>query len=253
MVSAGIDVGSINTAIVLFDNEQVLSSSILSTDDFLADPRQKVRETAAKAGLGWKDIDAMAATGRGRKGLDFARKKSSEVVCQARGALWVNPSVRTVLNLGAESSRILSLNESGRVISFAANDKCAAGSGLFFDSMAYLMGIPIAEMGTLALVAESIEEVSSRCAVFAESEVISHIHRGVPKEAILAGLHKAVVDRILDLTSKVTLVPEMMVTGGVARNPAIIKELSENLGLPLNLPPEPQLVGAVGAALLAES
>ncbi|MEE9516910.1 MAG: acyl-CoA dehydratase activase [Candidatus Adiutricales bacterium] len=251
MASAGIDVGSINTAVVTLDSERVLSTIIVNTDDFLLNPRQIVNQALEKAGFDLEKIDKIAATGRGRKSLDFVRKKSAEVVCQARGAIWINPSARTVLNLGAESSRILSVNEDGRVLSFAANDKCAAGSGLFFDSMAHLMDIPLADMGKLALEAESMEEVSSRCAVFAESEVISHIHRGVPKEAILAGLHKAVVDRILDLTSKVTILPEMVVTGGVAKNQAIIAELSAKLDLQLHLPPEPQLVGAVGAALLA--
>jgi len=117
--------------------------------------------------------------------------------------------------------------------------------------MAYLIGVPLAEMGELALAAETAEEVSSRCAVFAESEVISHIHRGVAKEHILAGLHRAVADRILDLASRVAIRPDVVVTGGVAKNLAIIKELQAKLVLTVRLPPEPQIVGALGAALLA--
>jgi (R)-2-hydroxyacyl-CoA dehydratese activating ATPase len=118
--------------------------------------------------------------------------------------------------------------------------------------MAHLMGVTVSEMGRLALLAESAEAVSSRCAVFAESEVISHIHRGVSKERILAGLHLAVTDRILDLSRKVPIKADFVFTGGLARNPAIIKNIEEKLGLPVYMPPDPQIVGALGAALIAQ-
>jgi predicted CoA-substrate-specific enzyme activase len=252
MVMVGIDVGSVNTVVVLLNDGRILSHLIVDPDEGIAEPRLVMEEALKAVEFGWEDVDSVVATGRGRNGIDFAQKKSSEVVCQARGAFWLFPSARSVLNLGAESSRVISLDENGRPRSFATNDKCAAGSGLFFDSMAELMGVPVDEIGRLALGADSAEQVSSRCAVFAESEVISHIHRGVSRESILAGLHQAVVDRILDLSSKVTIMPEVVVTGGVAKNPAIIRELEEKLQLAVHLPPEPQIVGALGAALLAE-
>lgn len=251
MALAGIDVGSVNTSVVILDEGRILSHLIVCTGEAGSEPRQAVELALRTAGLGWGEISGVVATGCGRSGVDFAQRRSSEVVCQARGALWLFPSARTVINLGAESSRAISLNDDGRVQSFATNDKCAAGSGLFLESMAYLMGVPVAEMGKLALGAETAEEVSSRCAVFAESEVISHIHRGVAKERVLAGLHRAVADRILDLVSRVTIRQEVVVTGGVAKNPAIIRELEAKLGLTVHLPPEPQIVGALGAALLA--
>ena len=251
MALAGIDVGSVNTSVVILDDGRIISHSIVGSAEEGAEPRQAMELALGVAGLGWGAIAAVVATGRGRSGVDFAQRQSSEVLCQSRGALWLFPSARTVINLGAESSRAISLDDYGRVKSFATNDKCAAGSGLFLESMAYLIGVPVAEIGKLALAAETAEEVSSRCAVFAESEVISHIHRGVAKERILAGLHRAVADRILDLASRVAIRPEVVVTGGVAKNPAIIKELEAKLGLAVRLPPEPQMVGALGAALLA--
>jgi predicted CoA-substrate-specific enzyme activase len=250
MIRAGIDAGSLNLALVFFDQEQILLKLIVNPDERQANPRQIMEQALAMAGLGWKDIDSLVATGRGRSNIDFASKKRTEVTCQARGTFWLFPEVRSVLNLGAESSRVISLNEDGRVNTFATNDKCAAGSGLFFDSMADLMGISVAEMGSLALTAEYAEEVSSRCAVFAESEVISHIHRGVAKDKIMAGLHRSVVDRILDLCRKITIQPEIVITGGVAKNPAITTEMEQKLGYPIHLPEEPQIVGALGAALL---
>ena len=251
MALAGIDVGSVNTSIVILDDGHILSYSIVSSAEEGSEPHQALELAMEEASIGWKKIAAVVATGRGRSGVDFAQRQSSEVLCQSRGALWLFPSARSVINLGAESSRVISLDDYGRVKSFATNDKCAAGSGLFLESMAYLIGVPLAEMGELALAAETAEEVSSRCAVFAESEVISHIHRGVAKEHILAGLHRAVADRILDLASRVAIRPDVVVTGGVAKNLAIIKELQAKLVLTVRLPPEPQIVGALGAALLA--
>jgi (R)-2-hydroxyacyl-CoA dehydratese activating ATPase len=251
MFYAGIDVGAINTAVIILDQDKVIRHKSVNSWTENSDPLRIMNSAIEEAGLVWGKINGIVATGRGRGNCLFAKKQSPDVICQARGALYFFPSVRTIINLGAENSRIISLNDSGKVKAFAANDKCAAGSGLFLDSMAVLMGIPVSEMGELALKASSAEGVSSRCAVFAESEVISHIHRGVPKERILAGLHLAVTDRIMELSQKVTIEPDLVVTGGVAANRAIIKDMEMKLRLPVYIPPDPRIVGALGAALLA--
>ena len=251
MTVGGIDVGSVNTSVVLLGDGCILSQLVLGSDSPDSQPHRAMELALEAAGCSWSQLEAVVATGRGRSRVEFAGRQSSEVVCQARGAKWLCPAARTVINLGGESSRVISLNAEGKVTSFATNDKCAAGSGMFLDSMAYLMEVPLAGMGAMALEAAAAEEVSSRCAVFAESEVISHIHRGVPKERILAGLHRAVADRVLDLVNRVTVEAEVVVTGGVAKNDAVVRELESRLGYPLWLPPEPQIVGALGAALLA--
>jgi len=251
MTVGGIDVGSVNTSVVLLDDGCIVSQLVLGSDSTDSEPHRAMELTLEAAGSSWGQLGAVVATGRGRSSVDFARRQSSEVVCQARGAQWLCSAARTVINLGGESSRVISLNAEGKVTSFATNDKCAAGSGMFLDSMAYLMEVPVAAMGAMALEAVAAEEVSSRCAVFAESEVISHIHRGVEKERILAGLHRAVADRILDLVNRVTVEPEVVLSGGVAKNIAVVRELESRLGFPVWLPPEPQVVGALGAALLA--
>lgn len=252
MIVAGVDIGASTAKAVLLEDTHILGYSIIATGAESANSaRQALNQALMRAGLSLAQIGYIVATGYGRVIVPFAQETVTELTCHARGANWLFPSARTVINLGAESSRVISLSDNGRVQSFATNDKCAAGSGLFLESMAYLIGVPVAEMGELALAAETAEEVSSRCAVFAESEVISHIHRGVAKGRILAGLHRAVADRILDLASRVVIRPEVVITGGVAKNPAIIKELEAKLGLTVHLPPEPQMVGALGAALLA--
>ncbi len=252
MLVAGVDVGSLNVSAVIWQSGHPVSITVMeSGEEGASASRQAIENAASKVGLHFADVSYIVATGCGRNSVPFAIKKSSEVVCQARGVSWLFPEARTVVNLGAVSNRSIAINEKGRVQAFATNDKCAAGSGLFLEDMSRLLQVPIHQMGELAMRAKEKAEVSSRCAVFAESEVISHIHRGVPKEQILAGLHLAVADRVLELISKVGVRQEVVVTGGVAKNAAIVAELEQKLGIDLLLPKEPQIVGALGAALLA--
>ena len=252
MLVAGIDVGTRNVSAVILRDSDILSSCVLTSGE----EGDTVSRRAADRALSTTDFvfadhQYVVTTGCGRNSVPFANSQSTEVVCQARGALYLLPSVRTVINLGAESSRIIRVSENGRVEGFNKNDKCAAGSGLFLETMSTLLEVPVELMGELSLQADGYEEVSSICAVFAESEVISHIHRGVSKEHILAGLHKAVAGRIVEMLGIATIKSDVVVTGGVARNTAIIKELENRIALNISVPPEPQIVGALGAALLA--
>jgi len=248
-VAAGIDVGSHNATAVLLGPHGVLGHAILaSAEEGERAARRSLEEACARAG-GIPAPQNVVATGCGRSQVSFAARRSSEVLCQARGTHHLFPQARTVLNLGAESNRAVRISPDGRATAFATNDKCAAGSGRFLELMARVLEVPLEEMGELALSADSRAEVSSRCAVFAESEVISHIHRGVPRAEILAGIHAAVVDRIVELAGRIEVEPEVAVTGGLALNRALLAELESRLGLPLLVPPEPRLVGALGAAL----
>ena len=252
MVVAGVDVGSLNVSVVIWQDGRLISFTVIeSGEEGASASHRAIEDAASKVGLHFADVSYIVATGCGRNSVPFTLKKSSEVMCQAKGALWLFPGVRTVVNLGAVSSRVISMNEKGRVQSFVTNDRCAAGSGLFLESMSRLLQVPIHQMGELAMRVEVRAEVSSRCAVFAESEVISHIHRGVAKEEILAGLHYAIADRILELISQAGIRQEVVVTGGIAKNVAIVAELERKLRMSLLLPREPQIVGALGAALLA--
>ena len=248
-VVAGIDVGSQNVSAVLLGPEGVLGYAVLaSAEEGERAARRALHEACARAGMK-RQPRLVTATGCGRDSVRFASKTSSEVVCQARGAAWLHPEARTVFNLGAESSRAIRLQADGRPVAFATNDKCAAGCGRFLELMAKLLEVPLEKMGELALSAGGREEVSSCCAVFAESEVVSHVHRGVPRERILAGIHAAVVDRVMELAGRVGVEREVAVTGGLALNPALLAELRSRLAVPLLVPAEPRAVGALGAAL----
>lgn len=252
MLVAGVDVGARNISVVVLQDSDILSYGILSSGgEGAIASREAVEQAIRKTDFHFTDLQCVASTGCGRNSVPFANYQSAEVVCQARGTFWLFPSTRTVINLGAESSRAIRLGETGRVEAFVKNDKCAAGSGLFLEAMSMVLEVPLEQMGELSLKAEGFEEVSSICAVFAESEVISHIHRGVPKDHILAGLHKAVAGRILEILGRVGIKSDVAVTGGVAKNVAIVRELEAKIGLSIIVPPEPQIVGALGAALLA--
>jgi len=253
MLVAGVDVGARNISVVILQDSDILSYCVLSSgEEGGIASRRAVEETIKKTDFNFTDLECVVSTGCGRSSVPFADYQSAEVVCQARGAFWLFPSTRTVLNLGAESSRAIRVGESGKVEAFVKNDKCAAGSGLFLETISKVLEVPLELMGELSLQAEGWEEVSSICAAFAESEVISHIHRGVPKGRILAGVHKAVSDRILEMVGSTGTKSDVIVTGGVAKNKAIIKELESKTGLSIGVPSEPQTVGALGAALLAK-
>lgn len=252
MAVAGIDVGCANIAVVIWDKGCLCSWSLRACgEEVLVALEAALLEACHGAGLSQDLISGVVATGVGCEVVAFARRRSSEVVCQARGAFRLFPEARTVLNMGAESARAIRLNGQGRVLSFITNDRCAAGAGLFLESMARLLELSMEEVGPLSLQAPRAEEVSSRCAVFAESEVISHVHRGVPREEILAGIHEALADRILEIAARVGLRREVVATGGLAKNQALLRELERKAGLPILRPQEPQIMGALGAALLA--
>ncbi|MGQ9572824.1 MAG: acyl-CoA dehydratase activase [Dehalococcoidia bacterium] len=252
MYVAGVDIGSASSKALILDEGRVLAHAIIPTGAESAASAERVMAIALQqAGLGLDDISYVIATGYGRVIVPFADEEVTELSCHARGAHHLFPGVRTVLDMGGQDCKAIRCDERGRLGDFAMNDKCAAGTGRFLELMARLLEVPLEEMGDLALAAGGRAEVSSRCAVFAESEVISHIHRGLPKAHILAGVHAAVVDRIVEMAGRIGMEREVAVTGGLALNRALLAELELRLGVPLLVPPEPRIVGALGAALAA--
>ena len=173
------------------------------------------------------------------------------MLCHAKGAHWLFPSARTVIDIGAESSKVMRLNEDGGVEDFAGNDKCAAGTGIFLDTMAKAMEVPVEEAGELSLNYTEKARISSMCAVFAESEVVSHIHRGTSRNDILAGIHESIADRVFGMSNRVGIKDDVVLTGGVALNIGMVKALEEKLERKIYVPEDPRITGALGAALIA--
>ncbi len=253
LVPIGIDVGSTTTKAVLVDGRTVKSSCvIMSSDTAEQSARQAIEETLSSTGIP-SDLLYAVATGAGGKSIPFVRQSKSIAGCLARGSNLLLPSVRMLIDMGAESLTVVKLNSQGKLTDWGTHDKCASGTGIFLEQMARLMQMPIEDMAMLSFRANSRADVSSTCAVFAESEVISHIHRvpPTPKEEIVAGIYLAMVHRILTLCKRLGIEPDIAVTGGVALNTGLVSILEEEAGIKTLQPANPQIVAALGAAVFA--
>ena len=255
MKALGIDIGSLTTKVVVLEDGNILSSSITASgDEPEATAREAVEKALAKANLSPGDDTYLVSTGFGGKSISLSQQQKAITTCLARGTQYLAPSARMVIDMGAESTNVVKLNERGRVSDWANHDKCAAGTGLFLQQMSRLMQMPIEEMSKLCFKAKSRADISNTCAVFAESEVISHVHREppTPKEDIVAGIFYSVVTRIMALCKRIGIEKEVAVSGGVALNSGLVDILGKELGFELLVPEAPQIVAALGAAILAK-
>jgi predicted CoA-substrate-specific enzyme activase len=250
---AGIDIGSLTTETVVLDRSgAVLASNIILTGASSVKAANASYEKAlADAGLTTADIAVCVATGYGRGKAAFADARITEITCHAKGAHILRPDVKTVVDIGGQDSKVIRIGANGAVTDFVMNDKCAAGTGRFLEVMARTLEVDLDELGPLALESDSDLKVSSMCTVFAESEVVSLIGEGVAAKHIAWGICRSVADRTASLAERVGGVAPAVMTGGVAKNPAVVRALETRLGYSLTLPAEPQIVGALGAAHLA--
>ncbi|MBI5420458.1 MAG: 2-hydroxyglutaryl-CoA dehydratase [Deltaproteobacteria bacterium] len=253
MLYAGIDVGSLSTDAVLLDAKgKVAGYAIVATGASTRKASEEAMSLALSRARGAAtDIAITVATGYGREMVPFADMKVTEITCHARGARHLFPGAATVLDIGGQDSKVIRLTRDGKVADFAMNDKCAAGTGRFLEVMARTLEMDLEEMGPRSLASRKALSVSSMCTVFAESEVVSLIASGASPEDIAWGIHLAIANRIAALAERVGCADPAVMTGGVAKNPAARKALEERFGIPLLVPEEPQLAGALGAALIA--
>lgn len=250
----GVDIGSLTTKVVLIDQDAGIVGHMVHRSGY------KGRETALRLvdillrenGLTAGMLGATVATGYGR--ITFpADREMSEITCQARGIAHLLPSARTVIDIGGQDSKAISILPSGQVADFAMNDKCAAGTGRFLEVMANALEVPLEELGDLAAGAKGCCAISSVCTVFAESEVVSHLAQGASRGDVVAGVCAAVASRVASLVGRVGRVPDIAFTGGVARNRGVAEALNRELGETLLTPADPVTTAALGAALIARS
>ena len=254
MKALGIDVGSLTTKVIILDNGNILSSSITpSSENTELGAKEAIAKASGLAEFSGNDF-YVVSTGLGGKSLAFSQQRKATTTCLARGIHRLFPSARMVIDMGAETSTIIKINERGRLSDWASQDKCAAGTGIFLQQMAKLMQMPVEEMSKLSFQAKARADVSSTCAVFAESEVISHVHRvpPTPKEEIIAGIFFSMVSRIMALCKRIGMERDIAVTGGVALNRGLVNILEQELGFRVLVPEEPRVMAALGAAILAE-
>jgi len=199
-----------------------------------------------------EDMDYIVSTGYGRAVVPFAHASVTEISCHGRGAHRLIPGVSTVLDMGGQDCKAMRVNERGQVTQFIINDKCAAGTGRFVEIIAEAMKVPLFEVGELSLRSTKEITFSAVCTIFVKSEAVALLKQGVSKADILAGLHEAISRRVVTLLKQVGVEDKFVITGGIARNVGVVTRIGELLGgIEINIPAEPQIAGALGAALFA--
>ena len=252
MIVAGVDAGAATTKALILRDGEILSYTILPTGHKVAETSEQVTQEALKrAQLSMSDLDYVVSTGYGRKAIPFAHKAITEIICHAKGANFLIPETRGIIDIGGQDSKVISVDERGNVTDFVMNDKCAAGTGRFLEVMANVLGVELDELGLVSLTSKSPCQISNTCTIFAESEVVSLRAEGRSRADLVAGIHKAVASRVAIMASNIRLEKETVFTGGVAKNVGVRRVLEEEIGLGILVPEEPQIIGALGAALLA--
>lgn len=260
MYTCGIDVGSVSTEAVILSRDnadpgtrgKIAAYIIIPTGASSKEAALKAFEEAClKASVSKEDVSSIVATGYGRINIPFANKNITEISCHARGVLNYFSSIRTVIDIGGQDSKIIKLDASGNPTDFLMNDKCAAGTGRFMEVMARALEIKLENFGDIFMRTDEKVDISSTCTVFAESEVVSLIGQGIDKNKIIKGLVYSIVNKIISMVERIGLEEPVCMTGGVAKNLAVVKALEEKLGIKINIPEEPEITGALGAAYLA--
>jgi benzoyl-CoA reductase subunit D len=252
MITTGVDVGAKNVKVVIQEDGKILGKGlVLAGLDTEAAIKGAMDAAFEDAGLGRDKVEKLYATGAGRKEVKDADDSYTEVGADAAGATHIYPQARTVVDVGAEEGRAIRVDEQGKVVDFAVNERCAAGAGAFTEAMARALEIPLEEIGPLSLTSTKAVPMNAQCAVFAESEVVSLIHQKTEKQDIARAVHDAMASRITSMARRVGVEPQVVLIGGVARNPGFVDALQRDLELEVMVPDDPDFVSAYGAALLA--
>jgi predicted CoA-substrate-specific enzyme activase len=249
MIAAGIDVGSTSTKVVLLDNEKMCCKVKPTGWSPRQAGRECFQELLEQEGYRDEQVDIIVATGYGRVSLDFAHKAVTEITCHGRGAAFLVPGTDLVMDIGGQDSKVIKIDEKGKVLDFAMNDKCAAGTGRFLQVMAIALGLDVSELSELSRDHTPVT-INNMCTVFAESEIIGLLAQGVEKGKIVAGIHASIARRMAAMANRMGTNGIVTFTGGVALNDGVRRSLENELGRKIVVPRDCQLVGAIGAALI---
>jgi predicted CoA-substrate-specific enzyme activase len=253
--AAGVDVGSTQTkAVIVRENGgvQIVSRALVDTGANVQKAGENgFRAACREAGITPQQVGFVVGTGYGRYKITFGNAQMTEISCHARGAQFIFPGTHTVIDMGGQDSKAISVGAGGQVLDFIMNDKCAAGTGRFLANAADVMGIGLDQVGPLALLGKLPVKITTVCTVFVESDILSYLAQGKKPEDILSGVHLAIARRTASLARRVPIEPEVTLTGGVARNIGMVKALEEVLNLKLQVSSEAHFTGAIGAALFA--
>jgi predicted CoA-substrate-specific enzyme activase len=254
-IAAGVDVGSTQTkAVLLADNSQteIIARKIVDTGANVQKAAERAFDLCCQeAGIKTADVGFVVGTGYGRYKITFGNAQMTEISCHAKGAAFLCPGTRTVIDMGGQDSKAISVGANGEVLDFVMNDKCAAGTGRFLANAAEVIGIALDEIGPMSLRATRPVKIATVCTVFVEADILSYLGSGKKAEDILGGVHLAIAKRTMSLARRVNIEPEITMTGGVARNVGMVRALEEVLGRQMNVSPDAHFMGAVGAGLFA--
>ena len=252
LIACGVDIGSSTSKVVLLGDSEIMGYSIVPTGaESVTSANRALDEVLSSTRLSREQIGYVVATGYGRVIVPYARETVTELTCHARGANWLFPSARTILDMGGQDCKAIRCGPKGQLENFVMNDKCAAGTGRFLELMARVLNLSLDDLGELSLEAAKEIKINSTCAVFAKSEVTTLLREGNDKRDVLAGLHKAISSRVYNLLRGVGLEPDLIITGGIGKNSGVVQMVEKQTGLTALLPEEPQIAGALGAALFA--
>lgn len=251
--TAGIDVGSTQTkGIILNDKMEIVSRVLIDTGAYVTRAAERCFDEALKQpGLRREDVAYVVGTGYGRYKVTFGDTQITEISCHARGASYIFPGTRTVIDMGGQDAKGIKVGEGGEVKDFVMNDKCAAGTGRFLGNAADVLSLSLDEIGTLSLKAKVPVRLTTVCTVFVESDIMSYLAQGKKVEDILGGVHSAIAARTISLVRRVGIEEEVTFTGGVSLNIGMVRALEDKLGMKLNVSPESHFTGALGASLFA--
>ncbi len=253
MIFAGVDVGSMTAEAVLIDDDELLASSIIVATPNPVTSATLVRDAVLKdSGVPAQDLAYCVSTGYGREKIPFAEHDISEISCHGKGAFWADPSIRTIIDVGGQDCKVIRIDEEGDLKDFVMNDKCAAGTGRFLEGVAKTMGVHVSELGPMALEGVDPVPITSICTVFTQFDVMTFLADGRSREDIGFGVAEALAVRVNRLVKRVGVEANVCITGGVAKNEAVVQATENVLGhevSPLRI--DPQIVGALGAALFA--
>lgn len=254
MITAGVDIGSSSSKVVIMlDGTRILSKAVLPIGTGSSGPVKAFEQALALADLPRRQISYVVATGYGRNHFVEADYQVSEITCHARGVFKLFPDVHTVIDIGGQDAKAISIGANGTVTNFVMNDKCAAGTGRFLDVMSRILEVEVNQLAALADSAKREVSISNTCTVFAESEVISQLASGQAREDVAAGLIKSVVKRVAGLTRRVGIKSDIVMTGGVSLNWIAVRFMQEELQNSVLVSPDAQITGALGAAIIAEN
>lgn len=252
MITAGCDIGSLTAkAVIMKDGKIIATGVILASAHPEKSATDVMKRTVEKAGIKMEDINYCVGTGYGRKHIPFMNSEESEIACHARGAVWQMPSARTVVDIGGQDAKAIRMDEKGNVERYVYNDKCASGTGRFLEIIADSLDIKLEDMGAISGKAKEKLTLSNQCVVFAETEIISLVNEGKEIADIVNALHQAVANRAASLARGILVEPDAVMTGGVAKNSGMFIALERALGVKLYTVEDPQINGALGAALFA--